>query len=126
MTNNMPNIEKTEGAAVKPARSARSTRSTRPARSIEPGQQAKPMAQKKTTRRPAAKTKNTKTDQMLKLLRRAKDVSIADMAAATGWQAHSIRGFLSGTVKKRLGLVVISEKDKNDIRQYRVAHDGAA
>ena len=84
------------------------------------------MAQKKTTRRPAAKTKNTKTDQMLKLLRRAKDVSIADMAAATGWQAHSIRGFLSGTVKKRLGLVVISEKDKNDIRQYRVAHDGAA
>lgn len=63
---------------------------------------------------------NTKAATVLKLLRSKKGVSIAQLTAATGWQAHSVRGFLSGTVKKKLGLVVVSEVGKDDVRRYRL------
>ncbi len=68
----------------------------------------------------------TKTEQVLGLLRRAKGASISDLCTATGWQAHSVRGFLSGTVKKKMGLAVVSEKDGKGIRRYRIAMDVAA
>ena len=40
--------------------------------------------------------------------------------SATGWQAHSIRGFLSGTVTKTLGIAVCSEKPDGSDRRYHV------
>ena len=45
----------------------------------------------------------TKQERMLALLSRAEGVSIAEMMQATNWQQHSVRGFLAGTVKKKLG-----------------------
>jgi hypothetical protein len=42
------------------------------------------------------------------------------LVAASGWQAHSVRGFLSGTLKKKHGLTVASEK-ADGIRRYRIA-----
>ncbi len=74
--------------------------------------------------RPAAPI--TKTNQVIGLLRRSKGASIADLSTATGWQAHSVRGFLSGTVKKKMGLQVLSEKDGKGVRLYRIATDAAA
>jgi hypothetical protein len=74
--------------------------------------------------RPTAPT--TKTNQVLGLLRRVRGASISDLSTATGWQAHSVRGFLSGTVKKKMGLVVVSEKDGKGVRRYRIATDVAA
>jgi len=68
----------------------------------------------------------TKTNQVIALLRRANGTTIVDLSTATGWQAHSVRGFLSGTVKKKMGLAVVSEKDGNGIRRYRIATDVAA
>ncbi len=76
------------------------------------------------SQRPTAPT--TKTNQVLGLLRRAKGASISDLITATGWQAHSVRGFLSGTVKKKMGLVVVSEKDGKGVRRYRIATEAAA
>ena len=61
---------------------------------------------------------NTKHDQILKLLRRSRGASLQELQAATGWQPHSVRGFLSGTVKKRLGLALKSEKSKQGERCY--------
>jgi len=39
---------------------------------------------------------------------------------ATGWQPHSVRGFLSGTVSKKMGLVVVSTKAEDGERTYSV------
>jgi hypothetical protein len=42
------------------------------------------------------------------------------MMKATGWQTHSVRGFLSGTVKKRFGLKLTSEKTEGKDRRYKI------
>jgi hypothetical protein len=54
------------------------------------------------------------------LLRRKEGATIADIAKATDWQNHSIRGFLSGTVTKKMGLVLESSKDQGGERMYRI------
>lgn len=63
---------------------------------------------------------DTKADIVLKKLRLTKGASITKLMEATGWQAHSVRGFLSGTVKKKLGLTLISDVGKDGIRRYRI------
>lgn len=66
------------------------------------------------------KAKISKRDVMLKLLRSNKGATVPQMQKATGWQPHSVRGFLSGTVKKGLGLTVKSEVGSDDERRYSV------
>ena len=68
----------------------------------------------------AATHAETKTNIVLNKLRSAKGVTIAALTEATGWQQHSVRGFLSGTVKKKLGLALISETGKDGVRRYRI------
>lgn len=55
----------------------------------------------------------------MELLGRNEGVTIADLMAASNWQAHSVRGFLSGTLKKKLGLQLTSEVDPDGVRRYR-------
>ena len=62
----------------------------------------------------------TKSATLVSLLRRKQGVSITEMMSATGWQAHSIRGFLAGALKKRLGLAVITSSSKSGERRYHV------
>jgi hypothetical protein len=76
---------------------------------------------------PRARTADTggkresKQDVVIALLRRSQGASIEEMMEATGWQAHSVRGFMSGALKKRLGMDVVSEKDaKTGERRYQV------
>jgi hypothetical protein len=63
----------------------------------------------------------SKNEQALKLLRRKRGATIVELQATTGWQAHSVRGFLSGTVKKKLGLKLSSERGSDQVRRYAVA-----
>ncbi len=67
----------------------------------------------------------TKKQIALSLLQRSKGASIAEMQGAMGWQAHSVRGFLAGTVKKMPGVLLVSEKPESGPRRYRVEAAGA-
>lgn len=73
---------------------------------------------------PSAKTPSTKAqtkqDQLLALLRRPQGTTIEHAAKTLAWQPHSVRGIISGVLKKRLGLTVTSEKAEGG-RVYRVA-----
>ena len=62
----------------------------------------------------------TKRERVLTLLSRPEGASIAEMMQATDWQQHSVRGFLAGTVKKKLGLLLTTSKAAGDVRRYRI------
>ncbi len=72
-------------------------------------------------KRPPAKQKEAsgKLGKLVSLLKRPNGASLADLMKATGWQAHSVRGAISGTLKKKLKLAVLSEK-AGGVRTYRI------
>ncbi len=57
---------------------------------------------------------------VLELLRRPEGATLADIMAATGWMAHSVRGFISGALGKKMGLAVESIKTPEGPRAYRL------
>jgi hypothetical protein len=66
----------------------------------------------------------TKHDRVIAMLRTPAGATIASIVIATEWQQHSVRGFLAGVVRKKLGLNLVSEEtDKG--RVYRIK-DGKA
>jgi hypothetical protein len=62
----------------------------------------------------------SKTAQILDLLKRPGGVSSKELMETTGWQAHSVRGFLSGTIGKKMGLTVLSKKGEDGTRTYSI------
>ena len=62
----------------------------------------------------------TKRERVLSLLSRSEGASIAEMMQATDWQQHSVRGFLAGAVKKKLGFSLASTKGDDGLRRYRI------
>jgi len=62
----------------------------------------------------------SKAAKVLELLKRPDGTTLAELMKATGWQAHSLRGFLSGTVRKKMGLEVASTKTEDGERTYSV------
>jgi hypothetical protein len=67
------------------------------------------------TARPASKQA-----QVVALLRRPTGATLDDLVAATGWQRHTVRGVLAGTLKKKLGFTIRSEKSAAGTRVYRI------
>ena len=65
--------------------------------------------------------RSTKHDRILTLLNRREGATIPEIMKASGWQQHSVRGFLAGTVKKKLGLTLSSSKTAGEPRRYRIA-----
>jgi Protein of unknown function (DUF3489) len=62
----------------------------------------------------------SKTVKILDLLKRPGGATSKELMKATGWLPHSVRGFLSGTVGKKMGLTVISTKGDDGERTYLV------
>jgi hypothetical protein len=77
---------------------------------------AKPTHGKATTT-PRAESKGAK---VLALIQRPKGATLAELAKLTGWQSHSIRGYLSGTVGKKMGLTLESAKREDGERVYSI------
>jgi hypothetical protein len=69
----------------------------------------------------APSERQTKITTLITMLRREGGATIDEMAEATSWQPHSLRGALSGILKKKLGLDVISAKVENRGRVYHLA-----
>lgn len=73
---------------------------------------------------PAAKRSSTKQETVLGMLRQPKGTTVAAIAKATGWQPHSVRGFLAGVVKKKLKLRLKSDMTCDE-RVYSIVKTGA-
>jgi hypothetical protein len=61
-----------------------------------------------------------KKDLVLALLQRDEGATLSEIMTATGWQAHSVRGFISGTLRKKLGLTVALLRT-DDATRYRTS-----
>ncbi len=62
----------------------------------------------------------SKAAAVIALLKSKRGATIAEMTEVTGWQSHSVRGFLAGSLRKRHGLEVTSEKRSGEERRYRL------
>lgn len=69
---------------------------------------------------PRDQARVTKQEQVLTLLNRPDGASIDEIMQAMDWQQHSVRGFLAGTVKKKLGFTLTSSKELGEARRYRI------
>jgi len=69
---------------------------------------------------PRRQREGSKQATLIAMLRRPEGADLDEIAEATKWQKHTIRGVISGALKKKLGLEVTSEKDAQGRRIYRV------
>jgi hypothetical protein len=88
------------------------------ARRGKPQADAEPTATE--TPKPVTIRAGTKQAQIIALLQRPEGASIAEIVEATGWLAHSARGLISGGLKKKLGLPIISVKEQGRGSVYRI------
>jgi len=95
------------------------------AQKAAPKKGAKPAAKKAAKAQPAKEAsvprEFSKKAIVLELLRRPKGATLAELMEATKWQAHSVRGFISGTLGKKMDLPVASAQREDGTRFYSLA-----
>lgn len=72
------------------------------------------------TAKPVAIRMGTKQAQIIAMLQRPEGATVAEMVEATGWLAHTVRGSISGALKKKLGLPITAEKVEGRGTVYRL------
>jgi hypothetical protein len=87
----------------------------KPKKAAKAGKKAAKPERKATTPRP-----ESKGAKILAVIRRPKGATLAELVKLTGWQNHSIRGFLSGAVGKKMGLTVDSARREDGERVYSI------
>ena len=109
-----------------PAKAKSAKKATKAKKGADTAPQAPTVAPKKAksgkrataAEKPAKARVGSKTAQILELLKRPSGVTLKAIMAATEWQVHSVRGFISGTLGKKLGLAVDPMKSENGERTY--------
>ena len=71
--------------------------------------------------KPQRTRENSKQAEVIRMLQRPEGATISQICAATGWQAHTVRGTFAGAFKKKLGLTLTSDKPQGSERAYRIA-----
>ena len=104
-------------SAKKAARAKKAADSAPQAPTVAP-KKAKAGKRASKAEKPATAREGSKTAQILELLKRPGGATLKGIMAKTGWQAHSVRGFISGTLGKKMGLAVESAKGENGERTY--------
>ena len=94
---------------------AKSGKKASPAKKASKGRKSAKSPKKATDVR-----QGSKTAKVLGLLKRSGGATLKELMKATGWQAHSVRGFLSGALGKKMGLTVTSTKAEDGERRYSV------
>ena len=61
-----------------------------------------------------------KTELIIKTLARKRGASILELSELTGWQPHSVRGFISGVLRRKRRLSVARKVGKNGVSRYRI------
>jgi Protein of unknown function (DUF3489) len=119
----MTHSDKTTASAAEttssnPSRTEAKTAAKSPSR--KHNVKSKPVKVSKPTRRSATAKRGSKKAKIMTLLKRPGGASLDQLQKATGWQAHSVRGFLSGELKNKMGLRVHSDKHSDGVRTYRL------
>ena len=108
-------------------RTSRNGTESSPVRNAGPRRVAKPKVARKAKEPKKPRTESqqardgSKKAASLALLRRPEGAALQDLTAATEWQAHSVRGFISGPLGKKMGLKAISSKREDGQRMYQIA-----
>ena len=107
-------------ARVAPRRANVAPAQAKSARKATPPKKASKGRTKPEVAKPKVARDGSKTAKILDLLKRPGGATSKELMKATGWLPHSVRGFLSGTVGKKMGLTVTSAKGEDGERTYSV------
>src|ERR1700722_1086250 len=118
LTETAPAVAATETKATKKAAPGARRANVAPAKA-KPGKKATPKKKASKSARNDAR-EGSKTATILELLKRPGGATAKELLKATNWQPHSLRGFLSGTIGKKMGLTVTSIKGEDGERSYSV------
>jgi len=115
MTTSIPQEQKENvpGTATK-------ARVAKPRAPVAPSK-GKPARKAPRAKKAAPARRGSKTAKIVDLLKRPGGATLQELTKATGWQPHSVRGFLSGTLGKKMGTPVESFKSGDGERAYRIA-----
>jgi len=119
-------LETAMGPAAEAPKATPKASRAKPARNVAPkkdksGKKASPAKKApKSAKKATGARDGSKAATILDLLKRKDGAPLEELMKATGWQPHSVRGFLSGTVSKKMGLAVTSTKAEDGERTYSV------
>jgi Protein of unknown function (DUF3489) len=87
----------------------------------KPGKKATPAKKApKSAKKPTGARDGSKTATILEMLKRPGGATAKELLKMTGWQPHSLRGFISGTLGTKMGLTVVSAKSEDGERSYSI------